>query len=206
MRLGIIGAGKLGITLAQLALKAGYEVAVSGSGDTQKIALSVKVLTPGAIAMTTKDVAQWAEVIILAIPFGKFRQLPVESLKGKIVIDATNHWPEVDGPREEIIPETLSSSEAIQQFLPESRVVKAFSHMGYHELRDWARPAGSDERKALALASDSNQATTNVAAIVSDLGFEPVILGSLSHGRILEPGQQGFGLVTSATKLKELGN
>lgn len=206
MRLGIIGAGKLGITLAQLALKAGYEVAVSGSGDPQKIALSIKVLTPGAFAMTSNEVAQWADVIILAIPLGKFRQLPVEALKGKVVIDATNHWPEVDGPREEIIPDSLSSSEAIQQFLPESRVVKAFSHMGYHELRDWARPVGSDERKALAIASDNDTAASYVAKIVSELGFEPVTIGRLSRGRVLEPGQVGFGLVTSATKLKDLGN
>lgn len=204
MRLGIIGAGKLGITLAQLALKAGYEVALAGSGDPQKIALSVKVLTPGAQAMTSREVAQWADTVVLAIPLGKFQQLPVDALKGKVVIDATNHWPEVDGPRQETVPDALSSSEAIQQFLPESSVVKAFSHMGYHELRDWARPVGSDDRKALAIASDNSTATLEVTKIVSDLGFEPVIIGTLAQGRLLEPGQAGFGVVASKEALKHI--
>lgn len=206
MRLGIIGAGKLGITLAQLALKAGNEVALSGSGDPQKIALSVKILTPGAQAMASTEVAQWADVIILAIPLSKFRQLPVDALKRKIVIDATNYWPEVDGPREDTIPETLSSSEAIQQFLPESRVVKALSHMGYHELRDWAKPIGSADRKAIAIAGDDQEAVTNVSSLVSDLGFEPISIGPLASGRVLEPGQPGFGLVTNPSSLRKLGN
>lgn len=200
MRIGIIGAGKLGIVLAQLSLKAGYEVALSGSGNADKIRLSVQVLTPGAVAMTTLEVCEWADIVILALPLSKFRKLPAAALKNKIVIDATNYWDEVDGPRSDTLPDTVSSSEAIQAFLTESTVVKALSHMGYHELHDHAHAM---HRKAIAIAGDRLDAVNEVAIFVHSLGFEPVTIGPLAKGKLLEPGSKGFGLGASKAKLQQ---
>lgn len=200
--IGILGAGKVGIVLAQLALKAGYKVFIAGSGDPTKIALSVKVLAPGAIAATKEEVALNSDVIILALPLSKYKTIPRSELADKLVIDAMNHWYEVDGPRCDTIPDDISSSVAVQNYLDKSRVVKAFSHMGYHELYDETRPAGADNRKAIAIAGGDKEDIATVAAIVDSLGFDPLTIDSLEKGIVLEPGHPGFGANQTIDQLR----
>lgn len=202
--IGIIGAGKLGITLAQLARQAGCDVLISGSGSPTKIALSVEVLAHGASAVTSEQVAQQSDIVILAIPLAKFRSLPALALRGKLVIDAINYWWEVDGPREDIIADNQSSSEAIEAFLGESYVVKAFNHIGYHELHDEARPTASTSRKAIALAGDDTAAVEKAAVIIDTLGFDPLPIGPLARGIILEPGHPAFGAHVTRDELRAL--
>ncbi len=202
--LGIIGAGKLGITLAQLALKAGYRVYIAGSGDPAKIALSVEVLAPGAVAAATATVTSKADIIILALPLGKFRQLSPDQFTEKLVIDAMNYWWEVDGPRTDILPDTQSSSEAVQAHLAGSRVIKALSHMGYHDLYDEARPTGASGRKAIALAGDTTDDITAVSSLVDRLGFDPLPIGPLAAGHQLEPGRAAFGADVDQAALRQL--
>lgn len=202
--LGIIGAGKLGITLAGLARKAGYAVFISGSDSPQKIALTAEVLAPGATAATTQEVAQQANIIILALPLGAFRTLPRDALDGKLVIDATNHWWEIDGPRADIIPDDTSSSEAIQAYLPDSRIVKAFNHMGYHHLHDEAKPVGKEGRKAIALAGGNEADIATVSELITTLGFDPVHIGGLRQGKRLEPGTPAFSAHVDTETLRTI--
>ncbi|MFZ2544953.1 MAG: NAD(P)-binding domain-containing protein [Candidatus Saccharimonadales bacterium] len=191
--IAILGAGKLGTVLSQLALNAGYRVFIAGSGSPDRIALSVKILTPGAVAVTISDAIENAEIVILALPLSKYRSIPAEKLSGKLVVDAMNYWWEVDGKDEEFANSKISSSEIIQNFLPKSRVIKALSHMGYHHLIDESKPAGSIGRKAIAIAGNNETDNLVVADIVNDFGFDPVIIGPLTSGKILEPGHELFG-------------
>ena len=159
----------------------------------RKIALSTTFITPGATAASAKDAVTQANIVILALPLGKYRHLPVQELRGKLVIDAMNYWWEVDGTDSEFAHASQSSSEIVQQFLGGARVVKALSHMGYHHLLDEAQPTGSADRKAIAIAGDDGADNKIVAELVDHLGFDPIIIGPLARGKILEPGHELFG-------------
>jgi predicted dinucleotide-binding enzyme len=201
--IGVLGAGKVGTVLARLLVAAGYRVLIAGSGAPSKIALIVEVLVPGAIATTAEEAARESDIVILALPLGKFRSIPREALTGKLVLDAMNYWWEIDGIRNDLSDPRISTSELVQAFLDESRVVKSFNHMGYHDLDEGARAEGTPGRKGLALSGDSSADLVTAAALVNAIGFDPVIAGNLHDSISLQPGAELFGANVTAAQVRE---
>jgi predicted dinucleotide-binding enzyme len=200
-RVGIIGAGKLGLTLARAAMAAGYEVAVASSGPAERLALSVEVLAPGAVASTVQDVADSADVIVLAVPVHRFRELPGDIFDGKILVDAMNYWPDTDGDDPEVAAADGGSSVVVQAHFPGARVVKSLNQLGYHELDDYPRAPGAPDRIAVAAVGDDRLAVRTVMRIIDRLGFDPVDGGPLSKGKLLEPDGSPYAETLSAEAL-----
>ena len=115
-------------------------------------------------------------------------------MAGRLVVDAMNYWPPVDGVQELFEEHRFGSSEIVQQRLDQSIVVKTLNHIGYHELEDETRPLGSPERRALGVASDDPDALDVVGEFIERAGYDTVRLNSLSAGRLLEPGGPVFGV------------
>ncbi|PYY46099.1 NADPH-dependent F420 reductase [Curtobacterium sp. MCBD17_023] len=200
----VLGAGKLGTVLGRLLVGTGHRVLVAGSGDPDRIRLILSVVAPGTEAVRAADAVEQADVVVLALPLGRLDSVPAERLRGKVVIDAMNHWWEVDGHRPDLEDGRVSTSALVQQHLPGATVVKAFNHMGYHDLDAGARPAGDPERKAIAVAGDDEAAVAAVAALVDELGFDAVAAGSLSDSVALEPHAEAFGANVPAPELVAL--
>lgn len=201
---GILGAGKVGIVLAQLALKAGYHVRISGSGSVEKIAMTIETLVPGATPATNQGVVAKSDLIILAIPLSRYKNIKSKLLKGKLVIDAMNYWWETDGIREEVLDPSSTSSEQVQKYFNKSTVVKTFNHMGYHNLQEEAKPAGAENRKALFVTGDNKEAVDEVAEFVDTMGFDTVVHYDIADGIMTEPGSELFGASLTKADLQNV--
>jgi len=192
--LGILGAGRLGATLARKAAEAGYRVLIAASGDPDAIAMMIEIIAPGAEPRLAADVIPEADAVVLAVPFARHESLPLGRLGGKLVIDAMNYWPPSDGELPEAEDSEAGTSDVIRAKLPPgTRVVKALNTVGYHELDLDARPKGAPGRKAIAVAGDDREAVRGVSLLIDDLGFDPVDAGGLANGWALEPGTTVFG-------------
>jgi predicted dinucleotide-binding enzyme len=202
--IGIFGAGKVGTALARLLVSAGYDVALTGSPRQTALDLLVSVVAPGARVAEPGRLIDEADLIIVAVPFGKSESVPWQSFDGKVVVDATNYWPPIDGRIPAIDEDPRSTSEIHAAANPRARVVKSLNHLGYHEMEDDAMPAGSPLRRALAVVGDDPGARAVVARLIDDLGFDAVDGGALANGRALEPGPPAFGRELSAAELAAL--
>jgi len=194
MRIGLIGTGMIGGNLARLLAKAGHEVIVSNSRGPDAVADLVDEIGGRATAASATGAAAAAEVVVVAIPFGRHRELPAEELAGKIVVDAGNYYPARDGRVPELDYGTTTSSELTAAALPGARVVKAFNTIYYEHLRNDGKPAGAPGRRAIPIAGDDPAAKQVVAGLIDQIGFDAFDAGSLAEGRRLEPGSPVYNV------------
>jgi len=204
LRLGIVGAGKLGTTLARAALAAGYDVAISGSGPADDIALTIEVLAAGARAATTDEVARHADIIVLAVPTHRFRELPHDLFAGKILVDAMNYWEPVDGADPELMAAPDGTSVIVRDHFPSARLVKSLNQLGYHELEENRHPRGAPDRIAIGAAGDDRLAVRKVMRLLDRLGFDPIDAGPLTNGTVLEPDGSPIATTYTADQLTKL--
>ena len=180
MKIGIIGAGFVGRSVAQKAVEAGHEAMLSNSRGPQSLFSMKSAL--GCAVGTVDEAIAFGEVIVLAIPLAAYGALPPEGFRGKIVIDAINYYHERDGHIEALDRGETTTSEMIAAHLPGARVIKAFNAIRMIDLDVAGRPEGAADRLALPLAGDDAEAKAVIAELYHQFGFDSVDAGSLSEG------------------------
>lgn len=188
MRIGLIGAGNIGSTLARLAVEHGHDVMLSNSRGPETLGGLVSHLGARAVAGTAAEAAAFGDVVAVAIPLKNYRRVPAAELANKIVIDANNYYPQRDGQIPELDDDAVTTSELLAAFLPESRVVKAFNNIYYADLAVQGEPAGTPGRRALPIAGDDPEAKKAVADLIEEFGFDVVDAGGLAEGRRFQRG------------------
>lgn len=202
MTIGLIGAGHIGSQVARLAVGAGHDVVVSNSRGPDTLRELVAELGPHARAATSEEAARAADLAVVTIPLKDYKAVPIEPLAGKIVIDTNNYYPERDGRFPELDRETTTTSELLQSHLPASKVVKAFNHIYAAELTTHGQPAGTPNRRALAIAGDDAEAKAAVAGLIDSFGFDVVDLGPLSESWRIQRDTPGYGPRRTADQLR----
>jgi len=201
--IGIIGAGHIGSQVARLAVANGYNVVISNSRGPETLSELITELGPNARAATAREAAKAGEIVVVTVPLKNYRQVPVEPLAGKIVIDTNNYYPERDGHIPELDNESTTTAELLQGHLPKSKVVKAFNHIYAAELTTHGQPAGTKNRRALVIAGDDKEAKARVAKLIDQFGFDTVDAGALKEGWRIQRDTPGYGPRRTAEQLRQ---
>ncbi|HJE25481.1 MAG TPA: NADPH-dependent F420 reductase [Methylorubrum populi] len=201
-KIGVVGAGHIGGTLGRLWIKAGYEVFFS-SRHPEELKALVEELGPKARAGTPAEAIAFGHAVLIAVPYKAYPELGKENaaaLKGKVVIDAGNAVKARDGAiYDEVERDGIGATSA--KYLAGARVVRAFNAANY---KVFQKNAGRPEpRMAVPIAGDDHRAVETARTLVSDAGFDPVVVGELKAADRFAMGSPGFGHDVSAPELKE---
>lgn len=204
MRIGIIGAGRIGSTLARHFTRVGHEVALSNSRGPHTLTDLVNEIGGSIRATTAVEAAEFGQIVVVSIPYGRYPELPTAQLRGKVVIDTCNYFPERDGHDPELDADDTTSSEKLKAFTG-SNLVKAFNAITWQNLRDHGRPKGDPDRVAIPVAGTDWEAKTVVSGLIRDIGFDPIDAGDLGRGgRKHQPDSHVFTAELSAREMDAL--
>jgi len=201
--IGLIGAGHVGSQVARLAVAHGYDVVISNSRGPETLSALVAELGSKARAATSVDAAKDGDIVVVTVPLKNYRDVTIDPLAGKIVIDTDNYYPQRDGHIAELDNESTTTSELLQAHLPTSKVVKAFNHIYAAELTTHGQPAGTENRRALAIAGDDSEAKAVVSRLLDQFGFDTVDAGPLKEGWRIQRDTPGYGPRRTAEELRK---
>ncbi|WP_237704664.1 NADPH-dependent F420 reductase [Nesterenkonia sp. F] len=192
---GVLGAGRAGTAFARVLLKAGYGVDIANTRPPKALRHHLTIHAPGARAVDPADVAartreQDGGVVVLAVPQEELDEVDPAWVAGTVLVDATNTW------QDEILPTWLEgavirgepTSSAVAEHFDRARTVKALNHISHSEFDDAAQlDLPVTQRRALGVAGDDDAARGRVMALLEAMGFDPVSLGPLAAGVVLQP-------------------
>jgi predicted dinucleotide-binding enzyme len=214
MKIGIIGAGRIGHALGVRFAGAGHEVMLSNSRGPGTLDGVVASIDGTATAGTVEEAARFGDIVAVAIPTQAIRELPPEPFADKLVIDANNYYPDPARPVPELDADETTSSELLASLLPGATVVKAFNTIQFRRLLDDSRPElDAEERLAIPLAGDDAGAKRTVIDLIDQIGFTAVDAGTLAETRRQQPGAPLYleyaearrrGMLLTAPRLREL--
>lgn len=205
MKIGIIGAGRVGGTIGELWVKAGHEVVFSARTMEEVNSLLANLkLGPRARAGTPKEAAAFGEAILISVPYAALPQIGRDyaaELKGKVVLDTCNPIENRDGPMAAEM-RAKGTGVASPELLPGTRLVRAFNCVGWNSIRTEAHRPG--DKLAIPLAADDQGALKVAIGLVRDAGFEPVVVGGLARAREFDVGTPIFGRAVTASELRRI--
>jgi 8-hydroxy-5-deazaflavin:NADPH oxidoreductase len=201
--IGIIGAGNIGSQVARAAIAAGYDVVLSNSRGPETLTDLVTELGPKARAATAEEAAAAGDFAVVTVPLKNYEQVPVEPLAGKIVIDTNNYYFERDGHIAALDRGVDTVSGMLQRHLVDSKVAKGFNHILAQDITTDGKPAGTDDRRALATSSDFEEAAELVQNLYDELGFDTVNVGPLAESWRVERDQPAYVVRQNRQELVE---
>jgi predicted dinucleotide-binding enzyme len=205
MRIGIIGSGMIGSSLAKLWVSAGHRVMLSSRHPEELQPLAAR-LGERACAGSPQDAAKFGEVVLLSVPIVAIPDLARDLavlLVGKTVLDTSNAYAKRDGDlARQAIQHPRGSAGWAAAMFPQSRWVKAFNTVYFQVLEKEAHRSG--DRLGIPLAGDDAEALEVAAHLVRDAGFDPVIAGGLGRGREFEPQTRAYNTGMTAPDVQRV--
>ena len=202
MKIGIIGAGHIGGTLAKLWAQAGHEVMIS-SRHPEDLKSLAQSLGPKAKVGTPREAAAFGDVVVVSIPYAATPQLGkdlAKELSGKIVLDTGNPYPSRDGPMAEDARKR-GTGVTSAEFLPGTKLVRAFNAINASPLATEAHRSG--EKVGIPLAGNDPQALKVAEQLVRDAGFDPVVVGGLDRAREFDVGTPVYVKSYTASEIRK---
>ena len=203
MKIGMIGAGRVGGTIGELWVKAGHDVMFSAR-DVAEVKEFVAKQNLKARVGTPKEAAAFGDVIMTAVPYAALPSIGKDNaaeLRGKVVIDASNPIQNRDGDMA-VPAREKGTGVASAEFLPGTRLVRAFNCVGWNSMRTEAHRAG--DKLAIPVAADDQAALQTALGLIRDAGFEPVVVGGLARAREFDVGTPIFGKAVTARELRSI--
>ena len=201
MKIGIIGSGHIGSTLARLFAARGHDIVIANSRGPDSLRDLVAELGPNVRAATAPEAARHGDVVIESIPFGCLSDLPSAELAGKILVTAANYYPGRDG---QVDLEGLAESQHTARLVPNARVVKAFNTIWFKHLAeqgDSSKPL--EERRAIFVEADDEDAKAVVSDLIDSIGFAPVDGGTLADSVRFQPDTPLYNKNVTAREARE---